>query len=194
MVRVNGNEMIVQILGRAHLNRAMQGDTVAIQIFPEEEWKAPVSVAVEEEEFESNPDVVETETGDEIEKSAGVDVADKIMALEAREDKEDEKQKKPTGRVVGILKRNWRPYCGTIDKMSVKSGQVSSAAQYIFFWAMDRRVPKIRIRTRQANVLLGKRIIVAIDTWDKTSRYLFCQLNFWIPSQFYCLDIPLDIT
>ena len=36
---------------------------------------------------------------------------------------------------------------------------------------MDKRIPKIRIRTRQATALLGKRIVVSIDTWDQTSRY-----------------------
>ena len=36
---------------------------------------------------------------------------------------------------------------------------------------MDKRIPKIRIRTRQATTLLGKRIVVSIDTWDRTSRY-----------------------
>ena len=36
---------------------------------------------------------------------------------------------------------------------------------------MDKRIPKIRIRTRQASELLGKRIVVAIDSWDRTSRY-----------------------
>lgn len=36
---------------------------------------------------------------------------------------------------------------------------------------MDKRIPKIRIKTRQASELLGKRIVVAIDSWDRTSRY-----------------------
>lgn len=36
---------------------------------------------------------------------------------------------------------------------------------------MDKRIPKIRIKTRQASLLLGHRIVVAIDSWDRTSRY-----------------------
>lgn len=27
---------------------------------------------------------------------------------------------KPTGRVVGIIKRNWRPYCGMLSKSDIK--------------------------------------------------------------------------
>lgn len=37
--------------------------------------------------------------------------------------------------------------------------------------AAERRIPKIRIETRQAETLLGKRIVVVIDTWPKNSRY-----------------------
>ena len=35
----------------------------------------------------------------------------------------------------------------------------------------ERKIPKIRIETRQAAVLTGQRIIVAIDSWSRTSRY-----------------------
>ena len=165
MVKVDGSEMVVQILGREFLNRGMHGDTVAIQIFPKSEWRQPLSMAVEEEELETDTPVVE-ETQEEL---LVKDALDKMMDVDVPVKEVD---LKPTGRVVGILKRNWRPYCGTIDKSSVRSTNGPSAAQYVFFWAMDRRTPKIRIRTRQAAQLLGKRIIVAIDAWDKHSRYV----------------------
>ena len=35
----------------------------------------------------------------------------------------------------------------------------------------DKRIPKIRIETRQAADLMGQRIVVAIDNWPSTSRY-----------------------
>lgn len=35
----------------------------------------------------------------------------------------------------------------------------------------DKRIPKIRIETRQAADLMGQRIVVAIDNWPRTSRY-----------------------
>jgi len=38
---------------------------------------------------------------------------------------------------------------------------------------MDRRIPKIRIRTRQAHALMGKRIVVAVDSWGRNSLYPF---------------------
>lgn len=32
----------------------------------------------------------------------------------------NDKMLKPTGRVVGIIKRNWRPYCGMLSKSDIK--------------------------------------------------------------------------
>ncbi|KAI8900268.1 hypothetical protein BC833DRAFT_582497 [Globomyces pollinis-pini] len=142
IIKLNNEEKTIHVIGREHLNRAVQGDVVAIQILPKSEWKSSVSAIVEE-------DVTEK---DEAPLASAVDVV-------------------PTGKVVGIIKRNWRPYCGTIDPTSVQATSTISAIQSVFFWSMDKRIPKIRIRTRQAKNLIGKRIIVAIDAWEKQSRY-----------------------
>lgn len=42
---------------------------------------------------------------------------------------------------------------------------------HALFVSKDRRTPKIRIQTRQLENLLDKRIIVAVDSWDRQSRY-----------------------
>lgn len=42
---------------------------------------------------------------------------------------------------------------------------------YALFVSKDRRIPKIRIQTRQLGNLLDKRIIVSVDSWDRLSRY-----------------------
>lgn len=42
---------------------------------------------------------------------------------------------------------------------------------YALFISKDRRIPKIRIQTRQLGNLLNKRIIVTVDSWDRMSRY-----------------------
>ncbi|KAJ3036866.1 exosome catalytic subunit dis3 [Rhizophlyctis rosea] len=158
--KVNGEEMTVMILGRENLNRGVQGDTVAVQILPKSEWKAPVSVVIEEEDVEKDDEEAKPATAKD-------DVAAAESAMEVDNAQED---LKPTGRIVGIIKRNWRAYCGTIDKTSVREGP-SAGMQPVFFWAMDKRIPKIRIRTRQAANLVGKRVVVAIDAWPKSTRY-----------------------
>lgn len=42
---------------------------------------------------------------------------------------------------------------------------------HALFVSKDRRIPKIRIQTRQLGNLLSKRIIVTVDSWDCMSRY-----------------------
>lgn len=42
---------------------------------------------------------------------------------------------------------------------------------HALFVSKDRRIPKIRIQTRQLRNLLDKRIVVAVDSWDRLSRH-----------------------
>ena len=144
IIKVDGNEQTVTLSGRDSLNRVFDGDSVAIQLLPRSEW------------ISSDSAIVEDESAEEL--------------MESKKTQLDEKSLVPTGRVVGILKRNWRQYCGTIDASSIQDPN-GTGPQNVFFWAMDKKIPKIRIRTRQANTLKGKRIIVAVDTWDKSSKY-----------------------
>ncbi len=39
----------VLLIGRENMNRAVQGDVVAVEIFPEDEWKAPADEVVDQE-------------------------------------------------------------------------------------------------------------------------------------------------
>ncbi len=47
---------------------------------------------------------------------------------------------------------------------------VKESNRHIFV-AAEKKIPRVRIETRQAAVLTGQRIIVAIDSWPRTSRY-----------------------
>jgi len=80
--------------------------------------------------------------------------------------------KQPTGRVVGIVKRNWRAYVCHIDSTSLSSSHSTSLSQQtVFATPVSRLLPRIRLRTRQAPTLIGQKILVTIDRWDATSRY-----------------------
>ena len=98
------------------------------------------------------------------EEVAAVDESEGADSLE----KKESKNKKISGKVVAISKRKWRAYCGTIDKQTVRPG---NGIQYVLVTPMDKRIPKIRIKTRQANNLVSRRIIVQIDSWDAQSKY-----------------------
>lgn len=46
----------------------------------------------------------------------------------------------------------------------------SIAPQNVFAVPVDRKLPKIRIRTRQVSSLASQKFLVSIDAWDVTSR------------------------
>lgn len=81
-------------------------------------------------------------------------------------------ERQPTGKVVGIVKRGWRSYVCHIDKGSLSPNALSSTApQPVFALPLDRKIPKIRFRTRQVSNLVGQKFLVAIDSWQTTSRH-----------------------
>nr|XP_028584207.1 exosome complex exonuclease RRP44 [Podarcis muralis] len=148
-VHGDGDEREVLIQGLRNLNRAVHEDIVAVELLSKDAWVAPSSVVLLDEAGQDEEDDVEKEEQKENSlKTSG----NKSML-------------RPTGRVVGIIKRNWRPFCGMLSK-----SQIKEARRHLFTPA-DRRIPRIRIETRQASTLEGQRIIVAIDGWPRTSRY-----------------------
>ena len=157
------------IIGRENSNRAVSGDVVVVEVLPKDQWKAPSSKILEEEVVNKN-DNADAEDGEAVvteqERRALQDEVKKAHG------KSVEGRPQPTARVVGVIKRNWRQYVGHVDRDSVKSSTKQSRAQQtVFLVPMDKRIPKIRIRTRQAGELLGKRLLVTIDSWDRESRY-----------------------
>ncbi|XP_034465546.1 exosome complex exonuclease RRP44 [Hippoglossus hippoglossus] len=141
----DSTEVLLQ--GLQHLNRAVYQDVVAVQLLPRDQWVAPSSVVLQDEGAAKDDDAEEEEE----EKALRISVA--------------EAARKPTGKVVGIIKRNWRPFCGMLNVSHIKE-----STRHLFTPA-DRRIPRVRIETRQASTLAGHRILVAIDGWPKDSRY-----------------------
>lgn len=168
-VHVPAFDKSLLVLGRENGNRAVSGDIVVVEILPQDQWKAPSTKIIEEETVTKN-DNPEVEDGENI-------VSEKERkALQAEvkraHGQSTEGRPQPTARVVGIVKRNWRQYVGHIDRDSVRTTSKSvRQQQMVFLIPMDKRVPKIRIRTRQAGELLGQRVLATIDSWDRDSRY-----------------------
>ncbi|XP_030635923.1 exosome complex exonuclease RRP44 [Chanos chanos] len=142
-------EVLVQ--GLLNLNRAVHQDVVAVELLPRENWVAPSSVVLIDD-AQNDEDAEEEEAEKKVRKALDSKPAQGSTL-------------KPTGRVVGIIKRNWRPFCGMLLQSHIKE-----STRHLFTPA-DRRIPRIRIETRQASTLEGQRIMVAIDGWPKNSRY-----------------------
>lgn len=123
----------------------MDGDIVAIELFSEDKWKAPSEMVLQDDQEDPG------------------DVLDKINL--ATNEKINESEKTPTGKIVGIIRRNWRQYCGILQL-----NLIPGFTRHLFVPA-DRKIPKVRIETRQSELLKSQRIIIAIDQWPRHSRY-----------------------
>ncbi|KAJ2073664.1 exosome catalytic subunit dis3 [Coemansia sp. S155-1] len=205
----DGKERRVLVIGRKDMNRAIQGDKIAVQILPRSQWRKAPSAALVDEDEDAVPDVdTKTEatqaapsvpdtdktnegrarkrarvaggklgnggsvatTGAAEDGEEGHDELDEFVKPADVED--DSVDGEPTGRVVGVIRRNWRSYCAFLDpNFAHKGAKASNAPVSVSVLAMDRRIPKIKIRTRQVDVLSGQRFVVAIDSWPKESRY-----------------------
>lgn len=130
-------------------NRAVDGDIVALKLLKQNQWVAPTEIVLEDEGLN------ETSVEEVLKKEEELKNASRKTHADI----------KPTGLVVGIIRRKWRQYCGILQP------SFSKTAIYHLFIPADKKIPKIRIETRQAAFLLTQKIIVAIDVWPLHSRY-----------------------
>ncbi|KAK7064735.1 exosome complex exonuclease dis3 [Favolaschia claudopus] len=163
----------VLLIGRENLNRAVQGDIVVVEVFDEAKWGVEGDEVVDQEATLKNDDADsdEDEENDDITRQ-------EAKAIRASDSAAQQREKQPTGRVVGIVKRNWRPIVCHIDATALPStGATSSTSastlstQTLLAHPTSTLLPRIRIRTRQGSALVNKKILVAIDAWVPTSRY-----------------------
>ena len=119
----------------------MQGDRVVVELLPAHQWKSKTTALV----------LAEEEKDEGRAWSRGPDVM-------------------PTGRVVGMLQRNWREYIATVPTEDMKMMERATGRR-ILVCPFDRRIPKIRIQTTQQTQLQGCRVLVRIDCWPAQSQY-----------------------
>lgn len=90
------------------LNRAIDGDIVAVELLPEEEWSVPSDVVLQDDTEEDPGDVLE-------------EVKEIIAQRPAKN-----VERTPTGKIVGIIRRKWRQYCGILQPSLVKEVKIKN--------------------------------------------------------------------
>ena len=150
-INQKGKEMEVLIQDRMNINRALDTDTVAIEILPEDLWVSKSDVALE-------PGQDEEEVLNKMKSDEKMGISETIY------------KKKMTGRVVAIIKRNWRQICGSLKKRDDSISKTIVFTQHLFV-PKDSKIPLIRIESRQYELLKDQRILVTIDSWPKDSKY-----------------------
>ncbi|XP_045156829.2 DIS3-like exonuclease 1 [Mercenaria mercenaria] len=137
----SGSDILIP--GMAARNRAIHGDLVVVEILPKSQWQSRSNTI-------SNPASEEKGDGDKA-------VSDRADTM-------------PTGKIVGILQRNWREYVACFSQ-DEETGRGDKKAGKLLVIPWDYRIPKIRISTRQVDALRDHRIIVRIDSWEPDSTY-----------------------
>lgn len=145
----------VLVQSRVHINRAFNGDVVAVELLPRSQWLAPAAVITQDDADQDGAAL-----------APGAEQVD-MPGAPSRAGAEPS-DVKPTGKIVAVLRRNWRPYCGHLEAPST---QHASREASLLFIPIERAIPHIRVRTRQPELLVGQRILVAVDAWDRFSAY-----------------------
>ncbi|EEU48442.1 uncharacterized protein NECHADRAFT_65498 [Fusarium vanettenii 77-13-4] len=157
------------ILGRENINRAVDGDVVVVEVLPQDQWKEPSTKIIEEEAITKNENADVEESQDLVSEKERKALQEQVKKTQKGF---SEGRPQPTAKVVGVIKRNWRQYVGHIDPSSASKASSQGRKQdSVFLIPMDKKIPKIRLRTRQVSDLLGKRLLVTIDAWERDSRH-----------------------
>ena len=211
-----GTRRSVAISGDYRVNRALDGDVVALELVrakPSVEEMAFIQGLVKHKALldghtgvrgeggtnkgmigegtsavsnEALEGIVEGASDDDEKEQEGVGK----MAVEGDEDK-DKAPQQLYARVVGVIRRNWRQYAGSIDPSPLprlnspsasssssegvdgdgdEQGGLSENASYLFT-PVDKKVPPISIETRTVSKLQGRRLLVSVDAWPVYSPF-----------------------
>ncbi|RSM16568.1 hypothetical protein CEP52_000272 [Fusarium oligoseptatum] len=157
------------VLGRENINRVVDGDVVVVEVLPQDQWKEPSTKIIEEEAITKNENADVEESQDLVSEKERKALQEQVKKTQKGF---SEGRPQPTAKVVGVIKRNWRQYVGHIDPSSASKASSQGRKQdSVFLIPMDKKIPKIRLRTRQVADLLGKRLLVTIDAWERDSRH-----------------------
>ncbi|KAJ1403818.1 hypothetical protein B484DRAFT_404970, partial [Ochromonadaceae sp. CCMP2298] len=181
----------VQIMGLRRVNRALDGDVVALELCeaadPNDTDKDMGTsgsegggMVVGEETAEPSAEAMEG-----IASASASFSTSKSTPTSASASAPSDLHAGPLyGRVVGVIKRNWRQYAGSLDLTSATAIAPSGAAgggggdadaggadeaSRVQFVPVDKRAPRVWVSTRRLSQLAGCRLLVAIDAWPSHS-------------------------
>ncbi|CAF4412609.1 unnamed protein product, partial [Adineta steineri] len=112
-------------------------------VLQEQEWATPFSLVIDDKDDDQGDLVIEQEETGLV-----------VPGVSSK--------KTASCRIVAIIKRNWRQYCGILQESL-------PGAKFHLFLPHERRIPKIRIERRQAEELKNSRVMVQIDHWPRLS-------------------------
>ncbi|KAL4471595.1 hypothetical protein ABPG74_008488 [Tetrahymena malaccensis] len=154
----------IKIIGQSNLNRALHGDLIAIELLPESEWISSNYMGDnedEEEDFKNVHEAVKTNSSNKQLEERYLNVVEKIKKLNLN----------PTGKVVGVIKRIQRYFCGEVTPEKINLPNLPNGIELREFLPADGRFPHFYLRTTNGSHLEGKKIQIGFDNWSKSSKY-----------------------
>jgi len=207
----------ILIKGELAMNRAFDGDIVAVRLLPREQWSGPderipgggggkgaaaaagkAKNEAGDGEEENDEDDVDDDDGARIaladlEADGAENDPSAAIAATAAPTQSGSKKETATGVVVAVIRRSWRARgypalllppkpgtdaaaallrCSAPDASSASASTTTTSRPiYLLAAPMDRKLPLIRIATRQAASLLGSRVVVAVDGWPSDEHH-----------------------
>eukprot|EP00835_Amoeboradix_gromovi_P003760 NODE_261_length_12589_cov_0.423139.p2 type:complete len:730 gc:universal NODE_261_length_12589_cov_0.423139:9689-11878(+) len=133
---------MIMVVGMEDMNRAVNGDLVAVEIY----------------DCFNLMDETINDDNNAVEQSA--------------ESSEKVELNIPKGRIIHIIKRNPKNHVCSLDVSKLDPSQLNNKNGVVVpCIPVDKKIPRIYIRTRQLKHLRGKRIIVSIDDWNIKNRF-----------------------
>lgn len=149
IVEYNGTRKGINIDGPLNVNRALDGDFVAVEVIPLRDNVREIPVSKET-------------TLDQIGDSD-------YAQVEGISDAHGESDRQLEGRVVSVLRRNVKHYFGSVDSSTSVSDQ--NGGVLLQFVPVEKKLPRMWIRAQSAEILSGLRIMVSVDHWPTLSEY-----------------------
>ena len=192
-IRKGDERVAITIPGWQNRNRAMDGDVVAVALHSVDKWismeggSSTSHKATNKKPKESKVGISE-ETAEPTQSELS-NVPD-VMTLNGED---ATKSLRPTGKVVGILRRNTDLYSGSLwerhnsvavntvhddedaaterEDLSKWEHEHADGSVTCVFLPVDAKIPPLLIRTTQRDRWVGQRLVVAMDSWPADSPF-----------------------
>jgi exosome complex exonuclease DIS3/RRP44 len=182
----------VSITGHIRCNRAVDGDVVAIEMCDAPEGEKDEQAKRMEQQLrgleggEQRDDAaaeasdLQEPTVEALEGISGPVDSNKNMDKKLATGSKQKQANAPGGgdagqllygRVVGVIRRNWKQYAGSLDMRETRDG--GGGSTMVQFIPVNRKIPPVWISTRRIDEVAMSRLIVQIDAWPASSSLPF---------------------
>ncbi|KAH9321863.1 hypothetical protein KI387_016502, partial [Taxus chinensis] len=160
----------ISVPGRKLRNRALHGDQVAVRIILSGNTEKQKCVGLDY--GSAVGDIASQDEND----NTDYGFLESLNIIDDEEGVEDHSSTKRhgviIGEIVGIVQRAQRDYVACLDETEESEAlQLNNRRQeQLLCVPMDRRIPLVRVASRQRSHLLGQRFVIRIDGWNKRSK------------------------